>query len=116
MTDSDLATNCDTAEQYRKMLADKPKDQTEWDRVYGLISHWAQRAQAAEDKLSAQQWQPIATAPKGGALVDILNDGRRYAGCHYDRICDEFRHITACGTLIQLKQATHWMPLPGSPA
>ena len=60
-------------------------------------------------------WQPIETVPKDG-LVDILNDGRRYAGCHYDRICDEFRHITACGVLIRLKTATHWMPLPAAPS
>lgn len=56
-------------------------------------------------------WKPIETAPKD-CLVDILNDGRRYAGCHYDRICDEYRHITACGVLIRLKNATHWMPIP----
>lgn len=29
----------------------EPKDQTEWDRVYALIRHWSQRAQAAEGAL-----------------------------------------------------------------
>lgn len=61
-------------------------------------------------------WKPIETAPKAaGGLVDILLDGRRYASCHYDRICDEYRHITACGVLIRLKGASHWMPLPHPP-
>lgn len=60
-------------------------------------------------------WKPIATAPKD-RLVDILNAGRRYAGCHYDRICGEYRHVTACGVLIRLKNATHWMPAPPLPA
>lgn len=60
-------------------------------------------------------WRDIATAPKD-RLVDILNAGRRYAGCHYDRICGEYRHVTACGVLIRLKNATHWMPAPPLPA
>lgn len=29
----------------------EPKDQTQWDRVYALIRHWSQRAQAAESAL-----------------------------------------------------------------
>lgn len=60
------------------------------------------------------EWQPIETAPKDG-LVDIFANGRRYAGCHYDRICGEYRHITACGVLVRLGSATHWMPEPAAP-
>lgn len=64
----------------------------------------------------APAWQPIETAPKErGGLVDIICNERRYTGCHYDRICDEYRHITACGVLIRLKGATHWMPIPAAP-
>ena len=59
-------------------------------------------------------WQPIDTAPKDG-LIDIFCNGRRYAQCHYDAICNEFRHITACGVLVILKKPTHWMPLPKPP-
>ncbi|MDR6768661.1 hypothetical protein J2W88_003965 [Acidovorax delafieldii] len=72
------------------------------------------RIRAAPPTAQAEGWRPIETAPKDG-LVDILNAGRRYAGCHYDRICGEYRHITACGVLIRLKSATHWMPLPPPP-
>jgi hypothetical protein len=67
-------------------------------------------------KKEAPAWQPIETAPKErGGLVDIICNERRYAGCHYDRICDEYRHITACGVLIRLKGATHWMQPPAAP-
>ena len=34
-------------------LPAEPKDQTEWDRVYALIRHWSQRAQAVEAPLEA---------------------------------------------------------------
>lgn len=60
-------------------------------------------------------WLPIDTAPKNG-LSDVFCNGRRYAGCHYDRFCDEYRHITACGVLIRLKGATHWMAAPDPPS
>lgn len=61
------------------------------------------------------EWQPIETAPRD-VLVDILMpENRRYAGCHWDSICGEFRNITHCGTLIRLRGATHWMPLPAAP-
>ena len=77
-----------------------------------LAAYEAEKAQPAP---VVPAWQSIETAPKGGVLVDILCDGRRYAGCHYDRICDEFRHITACGVLVHLKKASHWMAVPAAP-
>jgi hypothetical protein len=62
------------------------------------------------------EWKPIESAPRAsGGMVDIMCNERRYAGCHYDHICDEYRHITACGVLIRLRNATHWMPLPQPP-
>lgn len=75
---------------------------------------WQARG-AALSAPAVPQWMPIETAPKD-VLVDIWLDGRRYADCHYDRICDEFRHITKCGVLVHLKKATHWMPLPAAPS
>lgn len=76
---------------------------------------WCPGLEPAQPAPVVPGWQPIETASKGGVLVDILCDGRRYAGCHYDRICDEFRHITACGVLVHLKKASHWMAVPAAP-
>jgi hypothetical protein len=73
-------------------------------------------ARAAIAQHRAKEWMPIETAPKDG-LVDILMPGpRRYAGCHWDAICSEFRHISACGVLIRLRGATHWCAIPPLPA
>lgn len=85
-------------------------------RLTALTPHGAALPPAAPADAVAKSagWQPIETAPKD-ALVDVFNNGRRYASCHYDVICREFRHITACGVLIRLKNATHWMPLPAAP-
>lgn len=71
---------------------------------------------AAPDPLLV--WRPIETAPMArGQLVDILlKSGVRYAGCHWDTICEEYRHITACGVLVRLKDAAYWMPLPPPPS
>lgn len=60
------------------------------------------------------KWLPIETAPQSG-LVDIFCNDRRYADCHFDKICGEFRHITACGRLIRLKGASHWMVAAAAP-
>lgn len=69
-------------------------------------------------RIEAQQWQPIETAPKGGCLVDILMPGgRRWAGCHYDAICDQWRNIGPSGHMVTVRAdyPTHWMPLPPPP-
>lgn len=86
-----------------------PQDDPAW-HVWQAI----ESALRAKNASSAGAWQPIETAPKDG-LVDICSEDRRYAECHYDRICSEWRHITACGVLIRLKKATHWMRPPPAP-
>lgn len=89
----------------------KEDSEGEWVRYEDVVA-----ALAAAAPSPADPWQPIETAPKtDGGLVDIMCNGRRYAGCHYDKICGEYRHITACGVLVRLGGATHWMPAPAAP-
>jgi hypothetical protein len=64
-----------------------------------------------------REWQPIETAPKKGCRVDLWLGDRRWTGCYWDSICEEWRKTTE--TLILLKvprrSATHWMPEPKPP-
>lgn len=82
------------------------------------LAYQAGRQQGMEQARAAAAsvaWQPIATAPKAsGGLVDIFTN-RRYADCHWDAICREYRHIDHSGTLIRLRNARFWMPSPPAP-
>lgn len=62
-------------------------------------------------------WQPIATAPKGG-LIDILIDGKtRWCDCYYDQICDQWRNISPSSHMawVPARCVTHWMLPPAMP-
>jgi hypothetical protein len=63
------------------------------------------------------EWQPIETAPKEGPLIDIWFNGKRWADCHYDSICDEWRTLSPGGRLVSVKarHVTHWMHRPSPP-
>ena len=59
-----------------------PKDQPEWDRVYGLLRHWSQRAQGAEDALQglvALHDEPAGFVGKFGKALDEAVEKRAAA-------------------------------------
>ena len=76
-------------------------------------------------------WQPIATAPMDGTLVDLWIDGGRWPSCRWGkpyhtcgeagRYCDDDWHRAPDGWIdttfnCAIDEApTHWMPLPESP-
>lgn len=64
--------------------------------------------------ISIPDWEEIDTAPKSG-LIELWCDGRRFTGCYYDRICDEYRTTGTAGILQRLKNPTHWRPEPPAP-
>ena len=72
---------------------------------------------AVEMAPQALEWQPIATAPKDGTLVDLWldkGDTRRITGCYWS----ESGLCWTDGDRYYLKgrvQPTHWMPLPEPP-
>lgn len=76
------------------------------------------------DRLSALlKWRPIETAPKDGTEVDLwcqnqstlTTGGARITDCHYH--CDEWLKYGDDAEIgwTRVHNATHWMPIPGSP-
>ena len=61
------------------------------------------------ERREASTWRPLGTAPKEG-LIDLWANDKHYVGCYWDRICSEYRVVDSSGTLIRLRNATHWMP------
>lgn len=63
-------------------------------------------------------WEPIETAPKDGAIVDLwVTSGPRSmrdADCFW---ADPGKWIDNCGDPVEVAgwRATHWMPLPDPP-
>jgi hypothetical protein len=73
-----------------------------------------------------QEWQPIASAPKDGDLVDLWVDGERQANCFWQEKCfcqedeesGEWRqqYVESPGTSFKVQgEPTHWRSLPDSP-
>ena len=67
----------------------------------------------AADLLEAQQWQPIATAPKTGPLVDLW-DNRRVPDCFF---ADDYwwQWNRSDGTRTLVRYPTLWMLPPADP-
>lgn len=73
------------------------------------------------------QWQPIATAPKDGTVVDLyfpINDWEDEMIYGYGRMTEwsyeDGKWGSAAGGLSRLvtatdKQPSHWMPIPNPP-
>lgn len=82
---------------------------------------------------AATQWQPIATAPKDGTVIDVWVEGSRWPNVAWGKpdhccgeagqYCDSEWHGAAPGwfcTTFNLflddeEPPTHWMPLPKEP-
>lgn len=79
-----------------------------------------------------QNWQPIATAPKDGTVIDIWANGWRRTDCHWGKpdhscgeageYCDSDWHTaepdwvdSLFGEFLHVKNPTHWMHLPKPP-
>lgn len=70
---------------------------------------------ALSRQLAERQWQPIATAPTDGTLIDLWVDGSRLANCYRGQgllneswLCNGF-------PIHESNKITHWMPLPSDP-
>ena len=66
--------------------------------------------------MTIMKWEQIETAPKKG-LIDLWLGDRRWTGCYWDNICQEWRKTTETLHLLYVPKgaATHWMPLPEPP-
>jgi len=72
---------------------------------------------------SAFAWQPIATAPKDGRLVDLFvsgprNDGARQTDCWFNGYewRKDYGRDGEYGVEVMIGDVpTHWMPLPEDP-
>lgn len=82
------------------------------------------RAQASSEALPSANaarrdtWQPIETAPKDGAFVDLWSASRgRLVNCKWVTV--SYTHDTPWGwvssTVGRITDATHWQPLPSPP-
>lgn len=61
-------------------------------------------------------WQPIETAPKDGAPVDLWDDGRRLTDYSWEQLTptNGFFSPNVSGPSV-VREATHWMPIPEPP-
>lgn len=72
--------------------------------------------------LEAQQWQPIATAPKDGTYILLyrpVEDGRHKDAVRegkYHRYGMRYTWRVRSGCVWDIDAPTHWMPLPEAPA
>ena len=63
-------------------------------------------------RVLSSEWQPIETAPKDGTLVIV------FAPSIYDLseiVCVAAYHLDAGWCVDELREVTHWMPLPTPP-
>lgn len=72
---------------------------------------WRDAERLVRAELAKRQWQPIETAPKDGAVVDLWCYGGRVTNCRWSKATQQFH---AWGGTI-LTEPTHWMPLPDPP-
>jgi hypothetical protein len=72
----------------------------------------------------APDWQPIETAPKDSERIDLWAHGERYTDCYWMRPTNSLGRMAWCrysydipyGPVYnEVKDATHWMPLPEPP-
>jgi len=72
-----------------------------------------EQALEALDRL--QEWQPIETAPKDGAVIMAIRNEEGFSGIpnfiSWDE--DDWRHYQKIAYVKH--QPTHWQPLPASP-
>lgn len=75
------------------------------------------------------KWQPIATAPRDGTIVDLWiqrenGQGERFPDMSYfvgdvakanDWVSEPFDFGLVSDMQLSLEQVTHWMPLPEAP-
>lgn len=70
-------------------------------------------AEQAEELESAQQWQPIETAPKDGTEIDVWNAS---AECRVvNASWSDGMWIADDAPSSDEDDVTHWMPLPKAP-
>lgn len=120
-------------EEGRRLLAEKkaaekafdtaeaPSDEqyNELNAAQGAFNNWLRWH--AEALLNPDPWRPISEAPKD-VLIDIWIDngsgsGVRWAGCHYDQICDQWRQNTPGHSVkwVPAKAVTHFCLPPDPP-
>ena len=68
---------------------------------------------------TTQPWLPIETAPKDGTVIDLWNNGDRYADAKWLR--GEWCYLGLDGFDVMNwvplgGRTTHWMPLPATPS
>lgn len=62
---------------------------------------------------SAMEWKPIKTAPRLGRI--LLTDGEHVGEGHFYRLQNKFVYDGYAFMHRELKDLTHWMPLPQPP-
>jgi hypothetical protein len=94
--------------------------------------YWKARAEKAEDALTAQGWQPIATAPKDGTWILLAGGMCDDESDNQERIASgqwtNYRNNATDekygrwqfswndgGCAGEYEYPTHWMPLPTAP-
>lgn len=78
------------------------------DRSLRLSGH----GHSAGPVASAQQWRPIATAPKDGSFFIALTQATTVYKAHW---CEQYRPAAWADAMGFFVYPTHWMPLPSPP-
>lgn len=114
-----LAEHQAAVEKYLARTGNVVDDADAFNDARIILADWLWRN--AEALLNPEPWRPIGEAPKD-VLIDIWIDngngsGVRWAGCHYDQICDQWRQNTPGHSVkwVPAKAVTHFCLPPDPP-
>jgi hypothetical protein len=90
------------------------KNPLPWDAL-GIQQQERHEAIAQAVKAAVLGWRPISEAPREG-FIDLWEDGERFTGCWWDRVCAEYRTTGNRPALIRIvSNPTHYMLPPPDP-